>query len=179
MERLQYLKPIHPFRSQFEYSNVNFAAMGYVVELITGKSYYDVLDEWIFQPLDMAASSDYAALRDSGAEISQGYVRQGIDYTLCAADLAALTNATGADAELASLTLPESCAGTAEAFEFWTNGSGQEWGAGGNVIATGTDLVRSASYTHLQLSTSTQLTLCSDQVDESARHAGPYPRIGH
>lgn len=131
MERIAFLRPNSEFRSKLTYSNVNYAAITYVVELLTKKTYWEVLDEYIFQPLGMEASSDYAALKSSGAEISQGWLRQGTNYTLCAADLA--TAPPG--------TLPPSCAGELAGFEFWTEGTGQEWGGGGNVIATGNDLV--------------------------------------
>jgi CubicO group peptidase (beta-lactamase class C family) len=136
MERLAHLRPNSPFRTDFTYSNANYAAMTYVVELLTNQSYYDVLDEYIFQPLDMDASSDYAALKASGAEVSQGWIRQGINSTKCLEDV------TGNTTEAGPITVPASCAGRAEAIEFWTRGSGQEWGGGGNVIATGNDLVR-------------------------------------
>ncbi|KAH6915683.1 beta-lactamase/transpeptidase-like protein [Coprinopsis sp. MPI-PUGE-AT-0042] len=131
MERLAFLRPNSEFRSRWTYSNVNYAAITYVVELLTKKSYYDVLDEYIFKPLGMEASSDYAGLKASGAEISQGWLRQGINQTTCLED----------SASAPPLTLPPSCAGSTKGFEFWTDGSGQEWGGGGNVIATGNDMV--------------------------------------
>jgi len=135
MERLAHLRPKSPFRTNFTYSNANYAAMTYVVELLTGKSYYDVLDEYIFQPLNMTASSNYAALKASGAEVSQGWIRQGINYTTCLGDLA------GNSSEASPVAIPASCAGTAEGIEFWTQGSGQEWAGGGNVISSGNDMV--------------------------------------
>ncbi|KAH6915682.1 beta-lactamase/transpeptidase-like protein [Coprinopsis sp. MPI-PUGE-AT-0042] len=131
MERLAFLRPNSEFRSRLTYSNANYAAITYVVELLTKKSYYDVLDEYIFKPLGMEASSDYAGLKASGAEISQGWLRQGLNYTAC------LEDAVSAPAG----NLPPSCAGNLAGFEFWTDGSGQEWGGGGNVIATGNDMV--------------------------------------
>jgi CubicO group peptidase (beta-lactamase class C family) len=134
MERLAYLRPNTEFRSTMTYSNVNYAAMTYVVELITKKSYWDVIDEYIFQPLGMDASSNHAQLKASGAEISQGWLRQHVNYTACALE-------TEVDPEAANTS--RNCTGYADAFEFWTQGKGQEWGAGGNVIATGNDMVRS------------------------------------
>ncbi|KAH6880293.1 beta-lactamase/transpeptidase-like protein [Coprinopsis sp. MPI-PUGE-AT-0042] len=120
-----------PHNGTWTYSNVNYAALTYVVELLTKKSYYKVLDEYIFKPLKMEASSDYARLKASGAEISQGWLRQGLNYTACLED----------SASAPAGSLPPSCLGELAGMEFWTNGSGQEWGGGGNVIATGNDMV--------------------------------------
>ncbi|KAH6908171.1 beta-lactamase/transpeptidase-like protein [Coprinopsis sp. MPI-PUGE-AT-0042] len=125
--------PNTEFRSTMTYSNVNYAAITYVVELLTKQSYNDVLDEYIFQPLGMEASSNYTRLEASGAEVSQGWLRQNVNYTACALE-------AEADPEAATSSL--ACTGYASAFEFWTQGSGQEWGGGGNVIATGNDLVK-------------------------------------
>ena len=123
MERLAFLRPNTELRSAFTYSNANYAAITYVVELLTKKSYWEVLDEYIFEPLGMASSSDYASLKAAGGEVSQGWLRQGINYTTCLADIGAAPDA---------LTLPPSCVGKAEGFEFWTEGSGREWGGGGS-----------------------------------------------
>jgi CubicO group peptidase (beta-lactamase class C family) len=133
MERLAYLRPNTPFRSNFTYSNLNYAAITYVVELVTKRTYYDLLAEYIFKPLEMQASSNYTALVESGAQVSEGWIRQGVNYTQCLEDLS--------EADPTAMVLPPACAGTPEAIEFWTQGSGQEWGGGGNVIATGNDLV--------------------------------------
>lgn len=149
MDRARYLKPIRGLRTGLVYSNANYAILTYLVELITGRSYYEVLDEWIFKPLNMDASSNYTELKASGAKLSQGWVRQDVNYTQCSLDYAERTSAntstetpdeSGIDALLAMVP-PPSCSGVPEAFEFWTEGSGQEWGGGGNVIATGNDLV--------------------------------------
>lgn len=145
MERAQYLKPIHAFREKFVYSNANFAIITYVVEVLTGRSYWDILDEYIFQSLDMDASSDYTQLKGEGADVSQGWLRQDVNYTACMLDYEELlsSNASGA----ASQAVPPSCLGVTEGIEFWTQGKGQEWGGGGNVIATGSDLA-SSSFGH-------------------------------
>lgn len=132
MERLAHLRPNTEFRSSMTYSNVNYAAMTYVVEILTKKSYWSVIDEYIFQLLGMEASSNYVRLEASGANVSQGWLRQNANYTACALE-------TEANPEAATSSLD--CTGYAEAFDFWTQGKGQEWGAGGNVIATGNDMV--------------------------------------
>jgi hypothetical protein len=60
-------------------------------------------------------------------------LRNGINYTTCITDIAADPSTT---------SLPASCVGDIKGIEFWTEGSGQEWAGGGNVIATGNDMVR-------------------------------------
>jgi CubicO group peptidase (beta-lactamase class C family) len=137
MERLAFLRPNTEFRSTWTYSNANYAAISYVVELLTKKSYYEVLDESIFKPLGMDASTDYAALKASGAEVSQGWLRQGVNVTACLEEYSTSPPPT---------TVPVSCIGTARGFEFWTDGSGREWGGAGEVIATGNDMVRVFSW---------------------------------
>lgn len=136
MERLADLRPNFPFRQNWTYSNANYAAITYVVEILTGKSYFDVLDQYIFKPLEMDASSNYTALKGAGAEVSEGWLRQGINCTTCLGDLIAAAGNSSV------VSVPPSCVGKSEAIEFWTQGSGQEWGGGGNVIATGNDMVR-------------------------------------
>jgi CubicO group peptidase (beta-lactamase class C family) len=138
MEQIAFLRPNAPFRSAFTYSNFNYASIAYVVELLTGKSYNEVLDELIFQPLGLDASSNFTQLVEQKGEYSQGWIRQGINYTECTVDATAAVNST--DPAVAA-SLPASCAGELGPIDFWSKGAGQEFGGGGNVIATGNDLV--------------------------------------
>lgn len=179
MDRARYLKPIQGLRQGLVYSNANYAIATYIVELLTGKTYYEVLDEYIFKPLDMTASSNYTELRLSGAEISQGWVRQDVNYTQCSLDSAERAESNETDLEtdpLLALVPPPSCLGVTEAFEFWTDGPGQEWGGGGNVIATGNDLVSLDRFQcdNARASVSTD---CSGQMDETAGQPRSYPII--
>ena len=45
MERLAFLRPNNEFRSKLTYSNVNYAAVTYVVEILTKKSYWERSEE--------------------------------------------------------------------------------------------------------------------------------------
>lgn len=138
MEQIAFLRPNAPFRAQFTYSNFNYALIAYVVELLTGKSYNEVLDELIFTPLGLDASSNFTQLVEEQGEYSQGWIRQGINYTQCALDAAAAANSTD---PVVAASLPASCAGELAPIAFWSKEAGQEFGGGGNVIATGNDLV--------------------------------------
>jgi CubicO group peptidase (beta-lactamase class C family) len=55
-ERLKYLEPSQPLRQTFLYNNMMYAGAGYVVELLSGKSWEDFVRERILQPLGMAST---------------------------------------------------------------------------------------------------------------------------
>jgi CubicO group peptidase (beta-lactamase class C family) len=52
-DKLKYLEPQQPMRTTFLYNNLMFAAVGYVIELKSGKTWEDFVRERIFTPLDM------------------------------------------------------------------------------------------------------------------------------
>lgn len=56
-ERLRYLKPNAAFRTQIQYSNLMFNIAGHIAERLTGKTYEELLTEWIFKPLGMTRSN--------------------------------------------------------------------------------------------------------------------------
>jgi CubicO group peptidase (beta-lactamase class C family) len=55
-ERLKYLEPTKPLRTTFLYNNMMYAGAGYVVELLSGKTWEDFLRERIFNPLGMKST---------------------------------------------------------------------------------------------------------------------------
>lgn len=50
VHNLRYLEPNKPIRSKFQYNNQCFILAGYIVERVTGKSFEQCLDEYIFGP---------------------------------------------------------------------------------------------------------------------------------
>jgi CubicO group peptidase (beta-lactamase class C family) len=52
-ERLQYLEPKEPLRQTYLYNNLMYAAVGYLIELQTGKTWEEFVRERILNPLDM------------------------------------------------------------------------------------------------------------------------------
>lgn len=56
LSRLKYLKPNRPFRTEAQYSNVMYAAIGGILEAVTGKRWETLVEEEIFQPLHMDRS---------------------------------------------------------------------------------------------------------------------------
>jgi CubicO group peptidase (beta-lactamase class C family) len=56
-EKLVYLEPQQPMRTTFLYNNLMFAAVGYLIELQSGKTWEQFVQERIFNPLEMTSSS--------------------------------------------------------------------------------------------------------------------------
>ena len=152
---LQFLPPTAPFRSLFQYSNLNYAAAGYILEYLTGRNYYDLLQEMVFDKAGLSANTNLSQTIATG-KYANGFLNQGINSTQCAIDTAALTNATAGSSsdgaadnstsagDAATPTGPEpaSCFGRLEAFESYTKGAlGRDYGAGGPVNFKATDLV--------------------------------------
>lgn len=55
-DRLKYLEPSQPLRQGFLYNNMMYAASGYVVELLSGKTWENFLKENILNPLEMRST---------------------------------------------------------------------------------------------------------------------------
>jgi CubicO group peptidase (beta-lactamase class C family) len=55
-ERLKYLEPSVPPRQTFLYNNLMYTAAGYVVQLVSGKSWEEFTAERIFKPLGMTST---------------------------------------------------------------------------------------------------------------------------
>lgn len=56
-EKLVYLEPQEPIRTAFLYNNLMFAAVGYLIELRSGKTWEQFVKERIFDPLHMNSTS--------------------------------------------------------------------------------------------------------------------------
>jgi CubicO group peptidase (beta-lactamase class C family) len=52
-DRLRYLEPTQPLRETFLYNNMMYTGAGYVVELLSGKTWEDFVRGRLFQPLGM------------------------------------------------------------------------------------------------------------------------------
>src|SRR6202166_2176308 len=55
--KLVYLEPEEPMRATFLYNNLMFAAVGYLIELQSGKTWEQFVKERIFDPLQMNSTS--------------------------------------------------------------------------------------------------------------------------
>jgi CubicO group peptidase (beta-lactamase class C family) len=56
-EKLVYLEPQEPMRQTFLYNNLMFAAVGYLIELQSGKTWEQFVKERILDPLEMSSTS--------------------------------------------------------------------------------------------------------------------------
>ncbi len=52
-ERLKYLEPSLPLRTGFLYNNMMYAASGYIIEQLSGKTWEEYLTAKVFKPLEM------------------------------------------------------------------------------------------------------------------------------
>ena len=57
LERLKYLKPNEDFREVFQYQNLMFMTAGYLAGKVENRSWEDLVQEEIFQPLAMTSSN--------------------------------------------------------------------------------------------------------------------------
>ena len=56
-EKLKYLEPQQPMRETFLYNNLMFSAVGYIIELKSGKTWEEFVRERILRPLDMNSTT--------------------------------------------------------------------------------------------------------------------------
>jgi CubicO group peptidase (beta-lactamase class C family) len=52
-ERLKFMRPVEPLRQTFIYNNMMYEAVGYIIELLTGRSWAQFVQEQILAPLEM------------------------------------------------------------------------------------------------------------------------------
>jgi len=70
LARLAYLEPVYPFRSRYLYNNLMYIAASEVIPAVTGKRWESLVQERIFNPLEMSDSipnSGLAKLPDNRA----------------------------------------------------------------------------------------------------------------
>lgn len=66
IENLRYLKPVSAFRTKYDYDNLLYMVAGEVVQVASGKSWCEFVEERIMKPLDMNKSTaSYVRLKDS------------------------------------------------------------------------------------------------------------------
>ena len=74
-DRLKYLEPSQPIRTGFLYNNLMYVGAGYVIELLSGKTWEQYVSEHIFGPLDMKRTyfnvSDMVADPDHGVPFNE------------------------------------------------------------------------------------------------------------
>ncbi len=71
---LEYLQTTAAFRTRFQYSNQMVSLAGYLVDVLSGKTYEDFVRERIFAPLGMTSSNFEADSLTQYEDTSKGYV---------------------------------------------------------------------------------------------------------
>jgi len=81
-EKLVYLEPQEPMRETFLYNNLMFAAVGYLIELQSGKTWEQFVKERIFDPLQMNSTSYSIADMLKRPEFGVGYTERRDSFEL-------------------------------------------------------------------------------------------------
>lgn len=75
MHNLRYLEPNQPIRTKFQYNNYGYILAGYIVEKLTGKSWEQCVQEYIFEPLGMKRSNMFVDVIRNDADHAEPYDR--------------------------------------------------------------------------------------------------------
>lgn len=81
-EKLVYLEPQEPMRETFLYNNLMFAAVGYLIELQSGKTWEQFVQEKIFSPLHMNSTSFTIADMLKQPEFGVGFTEKRDSFEL-------------------------------------------------------------------------------------------------
>lgn len=57
IRRMRYMRPVAPFRTKCHYNNPGFILAGKIVEIVSGQTWEEFMDERFFKPLGMTSSS--------------------------------------------------------------------------------------------------------------------------
>ncbi|HXI41943.1 MAG TPA: serine hydrolase, partial [Bryobacteraceae bacterium] len=81
-EKLVYLEPQEPMRQTFLYNNLMFAAVGYLIELQSGKTWEQFVKEKIFEPLQMNSTGYSIADMLKRPEFGVGFTERRDSFEL-------------------------------------------------------------------------------------------------
>ena len=81
-DKLKYLEPQEPMRQTFLYNNLMFAAVGYMIELQSGKTWEQFVRDRILDPLDMKSTSYSIAGMLQQPEHGVGYTEKRDSFEL-------------------------------------------------------------------------------------------------
>ena len=83
---LAYLKPVHSFRSHYDYDNLLYIVAGEVAAAAAGQPYEDLLRKELFGPLGMTRCHVGEWRRDAVGNVAQPHVKQDDGYQAGAVD---------------------------------------------------------------------------------------------
>ena len=75
LHNIRYLDPNKPFRTDFQYNNYGYLVAGYVLETVSGKTYEELLQEYIFEPLGMERTNAYLDVTEADPNHATPYDR--------------------------------------------------------------------------------------------------------
>jgi len=83
-DKIRYMEPKEAARTIFLYNNMMFAAVGFLIEIASGKTWEEFVRERIFQPLDMTHTSYSVADMIKQPEFGVGYTEKRDSFELYA-----------------------------------------------------------------------------------------------
>ena len=83
-DKIRYMEPKEAARTIFLYNNMMFAAVGFLIEIASGKTWEEFVRERIFQPLDMTHTSYSVADMVKQPEFGVGYTEKRDSFELYA-----------------------------------------------------------------------------------------------
>lgn len=81
-EKTRYLEPSAPIRQTFLYNNLMYAAVGYLIELQSGKTWEEFVRERIFAPLDMTSTVFTVGEMEKAADHAVPYTEKRDSFEL-------------------------------------------------------------------------------------------------
>ena len=82
LQNLKFLEPNQPVRQKFQYNNQCYILTGYICERVTGKTFEQLLDEYLFGPLHMTHSNAFIADITGSPDHAEPYDRTDPDVAL-------------------------------------------------------------------------------------------------
>lgn len=77
VDRLKYLEFSKDFRETWQYNNLMYATVGYIIELVTGMTWEDFVKSRILEPLGMNNTNFSVDVSKKSADYSQPYEQKG------------------------------------------------------------------------------------------------------
>ncbi|MBX5494555.1 MAG: serine hydrolase [Bryobacteraceae bacterium] len=77
MRRLRYLEPSASFRSKYQYQNLMYVAAGYLAGHVAGSTWEKLVEDRLFAPLGMTASSTSVLDMQKQPDFARPYFKQG------------------------------------------------------------------------------------------------------
>ncbi len=74
INRIHFLKPVSSFRDKYAYQNIMYLVAGQVIEVVSGKTWDEFVEERIFEPLNMVSSNTSLAELEKTNNAAKTYI---------------------------------------------------------------------------------------------------------